>query len=48
MEEATKLREAVTSLIERSGFWEYYNPFTGEGYGAERFTWSGLVLDMEI
>lgn len=48
VEEATKLRETMISLIERSGFCEYYNPLTGEGYGAERFTWSGLVLDMEI
>ncbi len=48
VEEARKLREAIISLIEKSGFCEYYNPLTGEGYGAERFTWSGLVLDMEI
>ena len=48
VEEARNLREVVISLIEKSGFREYYNPLTGEGYGAERFTWSGLVLDMEI
>lgn len=33
-------------LLEKSGFREFYNPFSGEGYGAEGFTWGGLVLDM--
>lgn len=37
---------AVKELIGKSGFREYYNPFTGEGYGAHDFTWSGLVADM--
>jgi hypothetical protein len=23
-----------------------YNPFSGEGYGEENFTWLGLVLDI--
>ena len=45
---AAKLKETVLSLIKRGGFREYYNPFSGEGYGAQDFTWSGLVLDMEI
>ncbi|MCC9136928.1 amylo-alpha-1,6-glucosidase [Pontibacter silvestris] len=46
MQEAQKLLHSVKKLITRSGFREYYNPFTGEGYGARDFTWSGLVLDM--
>ena len=34
-------------LIERSGFREYYEPLTGEGLGAEGFTWTAaLALDM--
>jgi glycogen debranching enzyme len=45
--EASNLYRATVNLIERSGFREYYNPFTGEGYGAEGFTWSGLVVDMD-
>src|SRR5207247_2276783 len=40
--EADLLYRSVKELIERSGFREYYNPFTGEGYGAKNFTWSGL------
>lgn len=44
--EADKLKKSVKNLIEKSGFREYYNPFTGEGYGEKNFTWSGLILDM--
>jgi glycogen debranching enzyme len=45
--EAGNLYRATVDLIEKSGFREYYNPFTGEGYGADSFTWSGLVVDMD-
>ncbi len=45
-EEAKQLATAVKELIAKSGFREYYNPFTGEGYGARRFTWAGLIVDM--
>ena len=45
--DANSLYRSTIDLIARSGFREYYNPFTGEGYGAEDFTWSGLVVDME-
>lgn len=38
--------ESIRELVGKSGFREYYNPFTGQGYGAEDFTWAGLVLDM--
>ena len=44
--EANELYRATVDLIKKSGFREYYNPFTGEGYGAQDFTWSGLVVDM--
>ena len=32
--------------IERSGFREYYHPYTAEGLGAGDFGWSTLILDM--
>ena len=32
--------------VEKSGFREYYNPYTAEGLGARDFGWSTLVLDM--
>ena len=38
---AAKTHEA----IERSGFREYYNPYTAEGLGARNFGWTTLVLD---
>lgn len=44
---AEKLRLALWRGIERSGFREYYDPFTAEGAGADDFTWSGLLLDMD-
>ncbi len=43
---AKKITEGSLSLLERSGFREYFNPLTGEGLGAKNFTWGGLVLDM--
>ncbi len=46
MKEAKHLIETIKKVIDKSGFREYYNPFTGEGYGAHNFTWGGLVLDM--
>lgn len=45
-QEAESLLISVKELITKSGFREYYHPFTGKGEGAEDFTWSGLVLDM--
>ena len=32
--------------IEKSGFREYYHPYTAEGLGAPNFGWSTLILDM--
>ena len=31
---------------EKSGFREYYHPFTAAGLGAKDFGWSTLILDM--
>ncbi|HYO56993.1 amylo-alpha-1,6-glucosidase [Archangium sp.] len=43
---ARSIEDRSVELIERSGFREYYNPHTGEGYGAEDFSWSALAVDM--
>lgn len=43
---ARRIEDASLALVEQSGFREHYNPDTGEGYGAEDFSWSALVLDM--
>jgi neutral trehalase len=45
-EEAGKLVISIKKLIRKSGFREYYNPFTGEEYSTHDFTWAGLVVDM--
>jgi len=40
-------KERTLALVERSGFWEYFNPLTGQGLGAHDFSWTAaLVLDM--
>lgn len=44
---AVKIRESAINLIQKSGFREYFNPVTGEGFGAKNFTWGGLVIDMD-
>ena len=46
-QQADSLRDSLSGLVERSGFREYYDPFTGSGYGAPDFTWAGLLLDMD-
>ncbi len=38
--------EKSLECIEKSGFREYYHPFTAEGLGARDFGWSTLVLDL--
>jgi glycogen debranching enzyme len=43
---ARRVLESSAALLERSGFREYFNPDTGEGYGAQGFTWGALVVDM--
>lgn len=43
---AKAVKEASIRLIEKSGFREYFDPYTGEGLGARNFTWGGLVIDL--
>jgi len=43
---AGKIKESSVALLEKSGFREHFHPNTGEGLGAENFTWGGLVIDM--
>lgn len=43
---AKEIKETSIALIQKSGFREHFNPLTGEGLGAQNFTWGGLVLDM--
>ncbi|MEX2238378.1 MAG: hypothetical protein WEB00_12695 [Dehalococcoidia bacterium] len=43
---ADELCRRTQDLIRQSGFREFFNPFTGKGYGASSFGWSTLVVDM--
>jgi glycogen debranching enzyme len=44
--EAQLLVEKSVGLITKNGFREFFNPITGEGLGAQNFSWSTLVVDM--
>ena len=46
VEVADSLAAKTAAMVAKAGFWEYYNPFTGKGQGAEHFGWSTLVVDM--
>jgi glycogen debranching enzyme len=45
-DQADTLKAESRQLLEKSDFREFYNPFSGEGYGAKGFIWGGLILDM--
>lgn len=45
-EVAKKLMECSLSLAETSGWYEYFHPQTGEGYGSFPHSWSAIVFDM--
>jgi len=44
---AEDIRDKTLGLVERSGYREYFNPLTGEGYGTQSFGWTAaLTLDL--
>ncbi len=44
---AREIRVDTPTLVERSGFHEYFDPRTGEGDGSDIFSWSAaLVIDL--
>lgn len=43
---ARELAERSLCLVADHGFWEYYNPDTGQVQGPQNQSWSTLVLDM--
>jgi hypothetical protein len=41
------LRSKTLRMTEQSGFWEYFNPLTGEGHGTKGYSWSAaLAIDL--
>ena len=41
---AERLRHDSLSLVQKSGFCEYYDPLSGEGLGGSDFTWTAAVF----
>jgi hypothetical protein len=47
--EAAILREKTLEMVAKSGFYEYFNPLTGEPAGAENFSWTAaLTIDLLV
>ena len=47
--EAARLRETIIELARRAGFFEYFDPLTGEGHGSDFFSWTAaLFLDVML
>jgi len=44
---ADEIKEKNLKLVEKTGFFEYFNPLNGKGLGPSDFSWSGLVFDMD-
>jgi len=44
--EAERTIDKSVELVRLSGYREFFNPFTGEGYGTHNFGWSTLIVDM--
>ncbi len=42
-EMAEIISRKTRELVEKSGFWEYYDPLTGQGQGQRNFAWSALA-----
>lgn len=43
---ARRIEDRSAALIERNGFREYYDPVTGDGFGAHDFSWTAIALDL--
>jgi hypothetical protein len=44
---ADRLVQTIIDLARRQGFYEYFNPETGQGHGTNRFSWTAaLLLDL--
>ncbi len=44
---ANRLAHETLQLVEQNGFYEYFNPETGQGLGSDSFSWTAaLVIDL--
>jgi glycogen debranching enzyme len=39
-----EIAASMVALVQRSGFREYFDPFTGTGYGSHDFSWTAALL----
>jgi glycogen debranching enzyme len=39
-----EVASSIVELVRRSGFREYFDPFTGAGYGSDGFSWTAALL----
>ncbi|GAB3481881.1 amylo-alpha-1,6-glucosidase [Marinomonas epiphytica] len=42
-EVAQRLKQASRNIIDQSGYWEYFDPITGEGCGGPDFSWTAAI-----
>ena len=40
---AIKIKNSTINLIEKYGFFEYYDPQIGKGYGGDNFSWTAAI-----
>ena len=43
---ARRIEDRSAALVEGDGFREYYDPRTGQGFGARDFSWTALAIDL--
>jgi hypothetical protein len=41
---ASEIADSMLTLVRRSGFREYFDPFGGQGYGSTDFSWTAALL----
>jgi neutral trehalase len=41
---AQQLEQAMVELVRQHGFFEYFNPQTGQGHGTDQFSWTAALL----
>ena len=43
VELSKKIKNNTNEIIENNGFFEYFDPYEGRGYGGENFSWTAAV-----
>jgi glycogen debranching enzyme len=49
IKQALSLMEKTIELVQENGFFEYFHPLTGAGYGSDNFSWTAaLIIDLIV